>query len=113
MGADDVGGLFDEVCALAREGHALLAPDSRYEVVVEPSLSTLVYRYVPASGAHADPEAVDRANLHAREAGTKVDGRRYLKFTLLNLKTAADIAAVLDLIAGHAEQYLGENLVHA
>ncbi|MGV9689211.1 pyridoxal phosphate-dependent decarboxylase family protein [Streptomyces sp. NPDC003444] len=124
MGADGVGGLFDEVCALAREGHALLAADSRYEVVVEPSLSTLVYRYVPASGADADPEAVDRANLHAREAlfasgeavvaGTKVDGRQYLKFTLLNPETtAADIAAVLDLIAGHAEQYLGENLVHA
>ncbi|MFJ3813851.1 pyridoxal phosphate-dependent decarboxylase family protein [Streptomyces sp. NPDC090056] len=122
MGADGVGGLFDEVCDLARQGHALLAADSRYEVVVEPSLSTLVYRYVPAGDA--DPEDVDRANLHARKAlfasgeavvaGTKVDGRQYLKFTLLNPETtAADIAAVLDLIAGHAEQYLGENLVHA
>ncbi|WP_369144379.1 aspartate aminotransferase family protein [Streptomyces sp. R44] len=122
MGADGVGELFDEVCDLAREGHALLAADPRYDVVVEPQLSTLVYRYVP--GADASPEDVDRANLHARKAlfasgeavvaGTKVDGRQYLKFTLLNPETtAADIAAVLDLIAGHAEQYLGENLVHA
>ncbi|MEU7024539.1 aspartate aminotransferase family protein [Streptomyces sp. NPDC046203] len=125
MGADGIGGLFDEVCALAREGYALLAADSRYEVVTAPSLSTLVYRYVPEpSGAGVSPEDVDRANLHARKAlfasgeavvaGTKVDGRQYLKFTLLNPETtAADIAAVLDLIAGHAEQYLGENLVHA
>ncbi|MFF8601568.1 pyridoxal phosphate-dependent decarboxylase family protein [Streptomyces sp. NPDC015232] len=122
MGADGIGGLFDEVCALARQGFELLAADPRYEVVVAPQLSTLVYRYVPEHAASA--EEVDRANLHARKAlmasgeaivaGTKADGRQYLKFTLLNPETTvADIAAVLDLIAGHAEQYLGENLVHA
>ncbi|MFF9848093.1 pyridoxal phosphate-dependent decarboxylase family protein [Streptomyces litmocidini] len=122
MGADGIGELFDEVCDLAREGFELLAADPRYDVVVEPQLSTLVYRYVPETAT--SPEDVDRANLHARKAlfasgeavvaGTKVDGRQYLKFTLLNPETtAADIAAVLDLIAGHAEQYLGENLVHA
>ncbi|MFD3335224.1 pyridoxal phosphate-dependent decarboxylase family protein [Streptomyces sp. NPDC058700] len=122
MGADGVGQLFDEVCDLAAEGFALLAADPRYDVVVEPQLSTLVYRYIPA--AVTSPEDIDRANLHARKAlfasgeavvaGTKVDGRQYLKFTLLNPETTtADIAAVLDLIAGHAEQYLGENLVHA
>ncbi|URN16205.1 MULTISPECIES: pyridoxal phosphate-dependent decarboxylase family protein [Streptomyces] len=122
MGADGIGGLFDEVCDLASAGFDLLAADPRYDVVVRPSLSTLVFRYVP--DAAAAPEDVDRANLHARKAlfasgeavvaGTKVDGRQYLKFTLLNPETTAhDIAAVLDLIAGHAEQYLGENLVHA
>ncbi|MEU7028746.1 aspartate aminotransferase family protein [Streptomyces sp. NPDC046275] len=122
MGADGIGGLFDEVCALARQGYELLAADPRYDVVVAPQLSTLVYRYVPEHAASA--EDVDRANLHARKAlmasgeaivaGTKADGRQYLKFTLLNPETTvADIAAVLDLIAGHAEQYLGENLVHA
>ncbi|MEV6328419.1 aspartate aminotransferase family protein [Streptomyces sp. NPDC051909] len=122
MGADGVGGLFDEVCDLARQGFDLLAADPRFDVVVEPQLSTLVWRYVPENAA--SPEDVDRANLHARKAlfasgeaavaGTKVDGRQYLKFTLLNPETTvADIAAVLDLIAGHAEQYLGENLVHA
>ncbi|MFF0474203.1 pyridoxal phosphate-dependent decarboxylase family protein [Streptomyces sp. NPDC004284] len=122
MGADGVGELFDEVCDLAAEGFALLTADPRYEVVVEPQLSTLVYRYVPE--AATSPVEVDLANLYARKAlfasgeavvaGTKVDGRQYLKFTLLNPETTpADIAAVLDLIAGHAEQYLGENLVHA
>lgn len=122
MGADGVGQLFDEVCDLAEDGWKLLAADPRFDVVVEPSLSTLVYRYIPA--AVTDPAEIDRANLYARKAlfasgdavvaGTKVAGRHYLKFTLLNPETTADdIAAVLDLIAGHAEQYLGESLDRA
>ncbi|HZF92829.1 lysine decarboxylase DesA [Streptomyces sp.] len=122
MGADGIGQLFDEVCDLAREGWKLLAADPRYDVVVAPSLSTLVFRYIPA--AVTDPAEIDRANLYARKAlfasgeaivaGTKVNGRHYLKFTLLNPETkASDIAAVLDLIAGHAEQYLGDSLDRA
>ncbi|MET8611842.1 lysine decarboxylase DesA [Streptomyces misionensis] len=122
MGADGIGELFDEVCDLAVAGWQLLAADPRFDVVVEPSLSTLVFRFVPA--AVTDPAEIDRANLHARKAlfasgeavvaGTKVGGRHYLKFTLLNPETTpADIAAVLDLIAGHAEQYLGESLDRA
>jgi L-2,4-diaminobutyrate decarboxylase len=122
MGADGIGELFDEVVDLAREGWRLLAADPRFDVVVEPSLSTLVFRCVPAGVT--DPAEIDRANLHARKAlftsgeavvaGTKVNGRHYLKLTLLNPETtASDIAAVLDLIAGHAEQYLGESLDRA
>ncbi|WP_073952877.1 pyridoxal phosphate-dependent decarboxylase family protein [Streptomyces kebangsaanensis] len=122
MGADGIGRLFDEVCDLAAEGFRLLVADPRYDVVVEPALSTLVFRWVPA--AVTDPAEIDRANLHARKAlfasgdavvaGTKVAGRHYLKFTLLNPETKPDdLAAVLDLIAGHAEQYLGESLDRA
>ncbi|MER5403805.1 lysine decarboxylase DesA [Streptomyces sp. NPDC002769] len=122
MGADGIGELFDEVCDLAQEGWQLLAADPRFDVVVEPSLSTLVFRFIPA--AVTDPSEIDRANLYARKAlfasgdavvaGTKVGGRHYLKFTLLNPETTvADIAAVLGLIAGHAEQYLGESLDRA
>ncbi|WP_324793764.1 aspartate aminotransferase family protein [Streptomyces cyaneofuscatus] len=122
MGADGIGELFDEVCDLAAEGWKLLAADPRFDVVVQPQLSTLVFRYIP-SGA-TSPDGIDRANLYARKAlfasgeaivaGTKVGDRQYLKFTLLNPETTvADIAAVLDLISGHAEQYLGDSLVRA
>ncbi|WP_329410204.1 lysine decarboxylase DesA [Streptomyces sp. NBC_00704] len=122
MGADGIGALFDEVCDLAADGWRLLAADPRFDVVVRPSLSTLVFRYVPAGVT--DPAETDRANLYARKAlfasgdavvaGTKVGARHYLKFTLLNPETTTDdIAAVLDLIAGHAEQYLGESLDRA
>ncbi|TPQ23015.1 lysine decarboxylase DesA [Streptomyces sporangiiformans] len=122
MGADGIGELFDQVCARAAEGWELLAADPRFDVVVQPSLSTLVFRHIPADVT--DPAEIDRANLFARKAlfasgdavvaGTKVGGRHYLKFTLLNPETTtADIAVVLDLIAGHAEQYLGESLDRA
>ncbi|MEU1805812.1 aspartate aminotransferase family protein [Streptomyces sp. NPDC019937] len=115
MGADTVGALFDEVVDRAAEAWGVLDTDPRFEVVTEPQLSTLVFRYVP--GDDSDPDLVDRANLHAREAlaasgeavvaGTVVDGRHYLKFTLLNPETSLrDIAFVLDLLAEHAGQYL-------
>ncbi|MEU6478922.1 aspartate aminotransferase family protein [Streptomyces sp. NPDC047017] len=122
MGADGIGRLFDEVCDLAAEGWRTLAADPRFDVVVQPALSTLVFRYIPARVT--GPDAIDRANLYARKAlfasgdavvaGTRADGRHYLKFTLLNPETTADdLAAVLDLIAGHAEQYLGASLDRA
>ncbi|MFD8416307.1 pyridoxal phosphate-dependent decarboxylase family protein [Streptomyces sp. NPDC059650] len=119
MGADGIGQLFDEVIDLAAAGWDIIDADSRYEVVVRPQISTLVFRYVPEGDVR--PDLVDEANLHARKAlfasgeavvaGTKVDGKQYLKFTLLNPQTTtADIEAVLDLLASHAEQYLGESL---
>lgn len=122
MGADGIGSLFDEVVDLAEAGWDLIDADPRFEVVVRPQISTLVFRYVPEGEVRAD--LVDEANLHARKAlfasgeavvaGTKVDGGQYLKFTLLNPQTTtADITAVLDLLAAHAEQFLGESLVHA
>ncbi|MBA0050536.1 aminotransferase class V-fold PLP-dependent enzyme [Streptomyces sp. AJS327] len=114
MGADAIGELFDEVVDRAAETWRLLAADPRYETVTEPQLSTLVFRHVPRHPA--DPALVDRANLHAREAlaasgeaivaGTVVDGRHYLKFTLLNPDTTlADITTVLDLLAQHADRF--------
>ncbi|OON71837.1 pyridoxal phosphate-dependent decarboxylase family protein [Streptomyces tsukubensis] len=122
MGADGIGRLFDEVCDLTARAWRILACDPRYDVVVEPALSTLVFRYIPDSVT--DPARIDRANLYARKAlfasgdavvaGTTVGGRHFLKFTLLNPETTTDdISAVLDLVAGHAEQFLGDRLVHA
>ncbi|WP_030718202.1 pyridoxal phosphate-dependent decarboxylase family protein [Streptomyces sp. NRRL F-2580] len=119
MGADGVGSLFDEVVDLAAAGWDLIDADPRFEVVVKPQISTLVFRFLPGREVPAD--LVDEAQLHARKAlfasgeavvaGTKVDGKQYLKFTLLNPQTTtADIAAVLDLLAAHAEQFLGESL---
>ncbi|HEX3813506.1 MAG TPA: aspartate aminotransferase family protein [Mycobacteriales bacterium] len=117
MGADAIGELFDEVVTRAAEAWALLEEDPRFEVVTKPQLSTLVFRYVPPG--NSDPELRDRVNRHAREAlyasgeavvaGTVVDGRHYLKFTLLNPQTSLfDIAEVLDLLAEHAGRFIAE-----
>ncbi|PWG14122.1 pyridoxal-dependent decarboxylase [Streptomyces sp. V2] len=115
MGAEGIGELFDEVVDRADHAWRLMARDQRFDVVTRPTLSTLVFRYEPRS--EAGPEAVDRANLYAREmlssagvaviAATVVKGRHHLKFTLLNPETSiADIAYVLELIAVYAEKYL-------
>ncbi|WP_428833918.1 pyridoxal phosphate-dependent decarboxylase family protein [Microbispora maris] len=117
MGPDAVGELFDEVVDRAAEAHALITADPRFEVVTRSQLSTLVFRYLPPEGPGR--ELADDANLYAREAlaasgaavvaGTTVDGRHYLKFTLLNPETTLDdIAHVLDLLAGHARRYVDE-----
>jgi L-2,4-diaminobutyrate decarboxylase len=117
MGADAVGALFDEVVDRAAQVWELLADDPRFEVVTRPQLSTLVFRWRPPAGTAVDQTTTDQANLHAREAlassgeaivaGTVVDGRDHLKFTLLNpATTLADVTAVLDLLAAHAETYL-------
>jgi L-2,4-diaminobutyrate decarboxylase len=111
LGAESLGELFDEVVDRAAQAWELLAADGRFEVLLRPTLSTLVFRYRPP---HADGPECDRVNLHARQAlhgsgegvvaGTVADGRHFLKFTLLNPHTSlGDIEAVLELIAHHAE----------
>lgn len=121
MGADALGDLFDKVVTLADEAWAVLESDRRFTMATKPQLSTLVFRYAP--GPDLSPDLVDRMNRHARQAvfdsgeavvaGTVVDGRHHLKITLLNpLVTLDDIHQVLDLLAGHAEDYLAEHPRH-
>nr|WP_305852568.1 pyridoxal-dependent decarboxylase [Conexibacter sp. SYSU D00693] len=109
LGAEGVGELFDQVCDLAREGHALLADDPRFDVAVAPALSTLVFRVRGAD---------DAAQRHAREAlmaagaavvaATTVGGGQWLKLTLLNPQTTVDdLAEVLDLVAQEAAAFAG------
>ncbi|QVQ50131.1 aspartate aminotransferase family protein [Spiractinospora alimapuensis] len=111
LGADGVGALFDEVVDRAAEAWELLAADPRFEVVNQPRLSTLVFRY--RLNDDSEPWLWDRVNDGARDsllssgramvAATTVDGRRFLKLTLLNPETTVqDVAAVLDLVAEHA-----------
>lgn len=107
MGADAVGEMFDTCIDLAHDAWALLDGSDQIEVVIEPALSTLVFRYRPST--IDDPAALDEINLRIRRAlfasgqaivaGTKVDGRDYLKFTLLNPETQlSDLRAIVDLV---------------
>ncbi|WBB68092.1 aspartate aminotransferase family protein [Micromonospora sp. WMMD812] len=116
MGPDAVGALFDEVVDRAAGAWELVSEDPRFEVVTRSPLSTVVFRYLPTGPGR---DLADAANLHAREAlaasgaalvaGTTVDGRHFLKFTLLNPETTLDdIGYVLELIAEHASRYVHE-----
>ena len=108
MGPDLVGSYVDAVCDLATATHDALRGDPEIELAAEPSLSTLVLRYRPAG---VTEDAADvlvpriRQTLYQRGsamvAATKVEGRCWLKLTLLNpLATREDVLAVVGQVRG-------------
>ncbi|EMY34255.1 pyridoxal-dependent decarboxylase [Arthrobacter crystallopoietes BAB-32] len=106
MGADGIGALLDGAIDLASRAGELLEQDPEFELASAPQLSTLVFRYRPEG---VDAGTADALNLHIRRAvcasgeamvaGTTVDGRHYLKFTLLNAETSVEeLNAILEQI---------------
>lgn len=115
LGPEALGTAFDQVIHLARQAYLLLLSDNHIEVLHQPQLSTLVFRYRPDMDM-SDP-ALDELNQSVRKAlmrsgealvaATRVLGRQYLKFTLLNPDTRIrDIQAVLRLIKRHGAETL-------
>lgn len=115
LGAEQLGAAFDTVLDLARQVHALLTEDARFEVINPPALSTLVFRYQPAG--LREPGRLDALNTAIRKAifregraviaSTRVDGRVYLKLTLLHPGlTLGDAREVIELIAWHGQHQL-------
>ncbi|VUD69214.1 L-2,4-diaminobutyrate decarboxylase [Thalassocella blandensis] len=97
MGKDQIGQIFDEVCALARDVSKVFVQDRDIEVIHEPELSTLVFRFNPGPKLSLPESDLDHINVYIRReifrtgeaviSATKVDGKRFLKFTLLNPTT--------------------------
>lgn len=113
MGADAIGALFDEAIDLASRVGGLLAADADFELAAAPQLSTLVFRYRPLldDGTRLSEDGADALNQAIRAAvfasgdavvaGTKVGGRHFLKFTLLNAEaTLEDIDQIIGLLRG-------------
>jgi L-2,4-diaminobutyrate decarboxylase len=111
MGADAIGALLDEAIDLAARVGSVLSADPDFEVAAEPQLSTLVFRYRPvlADGTRLSEDLADSLNPAIRAAvfasgeavvaGTKVAGRHFLKFTLLNAEaTLEDIREIIELV---------------
>jgi L-2,4-diaminobutyrate decarboxylase len=111
MGADAIGALFDESIDLASTVGRLLDADPDFELAAPAQLSTLVFRYRPvhADGGRLSEDTADSLNQDIRSAvfatgqavvaGTRVAGRHYLKFTLLNAEaTVDDIAGMVELL---------------
>lgn len=102
MGPETIGEYVDTVVDLATEVYRHLDGDPDLEVAAAPQLSTIVFRYRPHG---VDEDTADtlvpriRSILYERGAAmvaaTKVDGRRWLKLTLLNpIATSGDILAI-------------------
>lgn len=121
IGADGIGALFDEAIDLAARVGGLLAADPDFELETDPQLSTLVFRYRPtADGVPVTEDVADALNPAIRAAvfatgqavvaGTRVNGRQYLKFTLLNAEaTLEDIAEIVELLRCAGAQLLAVN----
>jgi len=121
MGAQSIGEAFDKVIHLARQTYLLFLSDPAIQVIHQPQMSTLVFRYLPTTPHPVYSDAtLDAANVYIRKAisrsgealvaATKVNGQQYLKFTLLNPNTTIhDIQAVLKLIKQHGNAFFSQH----
>ncbi|MBW7474905.1 aspartate aminotransferase family protein [Paenibacillus oenotherae] len=101
------GEMVDHTVATARATAALIREENGLELIAEPELSTVVFRYVPA-WCPADVEEGEwsdelnnaiRSRLMSKGwavlARTSVNGRRCLKLTLLNPRTEKKHTAII------------------
>jgi L-2,4-diaminobutyrate decarboxylase len=107
LGRSGLAELVDRTLELADEAATLVARADDFELLNEPTLNAVVFRYRPEGvteeGDVARLNAAVRASLledgRAVVARTEVDGVTSLKFTLLNpTTTLEDIAGMLDAI---------------
>jgi len=110
LGREGLAELVESTLDLADRTADLLSDAPDFEVLNDPTLNAVVFRYRP--GGVAD-DRVGRLNAALREAllrngdavvgRTEVDGTTSLKFTLLNPKTTIeDVAGVLDAVRNRA-----------
>ncbi|MFB9538521.1 MULTISPECIES: pyridoxal phosphate-dependent decarboxylase family protein [Streptomyces] len=101
LGRSGLGTLVDQVCARAREFAALVHDHPGFALHAPPVISTVLFR--PAGATDDTVAAVRRALLTDGRAvlgRTRLDGRLWLKATLLNPATGPDdLAALLHLVA--------------
>ncbi|MFC6799733.1 aspartate aminotransferase family protein [Haladaptatus sp. DYSN1] len=107
LGRSGIAKLVEDTLALADEAASLIERAPDFELLCDPTLNAVVFRYQPDAGMSDD--MVSRLNAAVRErlladgraiaARTEVDGVTSLKFTLLNpTATTADVAGMLDAI---------------
>ena len=113
-GADAIGDMFDTTIDLARELFWVLTDDewaADFEVAMQPTLSTVVFRFRPVEVDPTDASALNtriRRELFAGGEGvvasTTFHGETWLKLTLLNpTATVGGLCDLLDLVraTGH------------
>lgn len=118
LGADGIGRLLDDAIAAAERAARAIAADPELELVRDPALSTVLFRPRPPGCDDDEADALvtpvrEALFAHGRSlvASTVVDGRRCLKFTVLDpTLTEADVAAVLDDVRCAAARVHDEHL---
>ncbi|GAB7107712.1 aminotransferase class V-fold PLP-dependent enzyme [Streptomyces phaeofaciens JCM 4814] len=106
LGRDGLGTLVDQVCHRAHELAALIRAHPHLELHAPPTISTVLFR---PTGATDTTVAETRRRLltdgSAVLGRTRIDGRLWLKTTLLNPHTRPDdLAALLTLVEGNTSR---------
>ncbi|NEU57256.1 aspartate aminotransferase family protein [Halorussus sp. MSC15.2] len=110
LGRERLAELVDSTLTLADEAAALLADAPDFEVLNDPTLNAVVFRYRPGSVGDEEVGPLNAAvraallrNGDAVVGRTEVRGTTALKFTLLNPKTTVErVADVLDAVRNRA-----------
>ncbi|MET9080654.1 aminotransferase class V-fold PLP-dependent enzyme [Streptomyces sp. NPDC004237] len=102
LGRSGLGALVDQVCARAREFASLVREHPGFELYDRPDISTVLFR--PTGATDDEVADVRRRLLHDGRAvlgRARLDGRLWLKATLLNPHTRPDeLAVLLKLVEG-------------
>ncbi|MBL3655864.1 pyridoxal phosphate-dependent decarboxylase family protein [Fulvivirga sediminis] len=117
MGTQRLGQYIDDIIELAQRTSLMLRNRAKFEVLNHPEISAVVFRYNPLPNTKTDVCAL---NAYIRKsmfdegkaliASTKVEGKVYLKFTLLNPVTQlSDMQEIVDHIERHGHNYFIKN----
>jgi L-2,4-diaminobutyrate decarboxylase len=105
LGGARLAAMIDRTIALAAQTAKIIRSETRLELLAEPQLSTVVFRYVPVTGRHNADRinfAIRQRLLHSGKAilgHTRVRGQQCLKFTCMNpTTTEAQMRDLLNLI---------------
>ena len=113
MGRERLGQYIDTIVDTARESAELIDADPEFDLLCDSDISALLFRYTPID---FPVEQLCGLNQYIKKemfrtgevmvASTKVDGKFYLKFTLLNpLTTIEDIHNILQTIKQYGNTF--------
>lgn len=115
--------LVDTTFALGQEFYELLESQDDFAAYCQPECNIVVFRYLPAELREASDEQVDRFQLQLRreviQSGefylvqTRLDGRSYLRATLINpLTKSANLRELLDCLRRYGRRLLSDQGGH-
>ncbi len=115
LGREKLAAMIDRTIALANHAATVIRAASELELVCEPQLSTVVFRYTPSR----KESAIDRINAEIRQTlfhrgvavigHTRVQGRQCLKLTCMNpATTEADMEKLIELISSQGRDCEGQ-----
>jgi len=111
LGREKLGRMIDRTMALANQAAKVIRRTPQLELVAEPQLSTVVFRYLP-SASNVDADSINQQvrqrlfNLGRAVVGhTRVRNRQCLKFTCMNPATSeSELEELISLIARQGKE---------